>query len=181
MSDRHGFYCHPNRMLRDGARTVLGIAVAALAIVGCGSSTARRVDSGPQRLPLAVTRPIRTGDARVTIVTPAAGASEARTFQVRVRVTGFRIERPARTADSRSRVGHLHFSLDAGRFDQPRYSGANGRMALDLGVNGFYSPAYRPTIVYRDIPRGRHRLRVELVSGDDRAIGVGATVTFYVR
>jgi hypothetical protein len=76
---------------------------------------------------------------------------------------------------------HLQFSLDSGRYDNPQHSGRNGKLALRLGVNGFYSPAYRPTITYEKIPAGRHWLRVLPVDKSERAIGGAAEVHFVVR
>jgi hypothetical protein len=37
--------------------------------------------------------------------------------------------------------GHEHFAMDGGRYDYPKYSGANGKLAKQLGVQGKYSPS----------------------------------------
>ncbi len=55
--------------------------------------------------------------------------------------------------------GHLHFQMDKGKFDFPKYSGANGQLAVKLGVAGTYSPAVKPTITYRNLPKGKHMSR----------------------
>jgi hypothetical protein len=105
----------------------------------------------------------------------------ARVFTVRVAVSKFGLE-PARAGRRPvAGVGHLRFSLDGGRYDEPLYAGANGRLALAEGVNGYFSPAYQPQITYRNIPAGSHKLTVQLVNRDDTPAGVAATVMFTVR
>jgi hypothetical protein len=96
-------------------------------------------------------------------------------------ITGFKLLRSELRARPQAGGGHLHFILDDGRFDQPQFSGVNGRLALRLGVNGFYSPAYVPSIEYHRIPTGVHTLIVELVNTDERPTGVKTSVTFRVR
>jgi hypothetical protein len=34
--------------------------------------------------------------------------------------------------------GHEHFSMDGGRYDYPKYSGANGKLAKQLGAGLFF-------------------------------------------
>jgi hypothetical protein len=122
---------------------------------------------------------LRAPGAQVQIQAPAAGSTQPRAFTVRVRVDGFHLV--AGQTARRQGYGHLHFELDRGRYDQPRYAGANGRLALRLGVNGYYSPAYRPEITYRGVPPGAHTVSVELVNNDDTPTGVRASVRFRVR
>jgi hypothetical protein len=78
-------------------------------------------------------------------------------------------------------AGHLHFSLDDGKFDTPKYSGANGKLAVQLGVDGMYSPATEPTITYSGLPPGEHTLEVDLVNNDHSETGTSATTTFTVQ
>jgi hypothetical protein len=117
--------------------------------------------------------------ASVQIVTPRAGSKQPPAFTARVRVSGFHLV--GGQGPRRQGYGHLHFVLDRGRYDQPRYAGANGRLALKLGVNGYYSPAYKPEISYRGIPRGIHTLEAQLVNADDSPTGVASRVRFTVR
>jgi hypothetical protein len=75
--------------------------------------------------------------------------------------------------------GHLHFSLDDGQYDNSKYSGANGKLAEQLGTDGQYSPSTEPTITYRGLPPGEHTLKVELVN-DHSPTGISDSVTFTV-
>lgn len=155
---------------------VLGVLLA-----GCGG-VSRSVSSGPVRLrPARVVRSPGAPGARIRITVPAAGSLVSGSFTARVVVARFRLVRSRPGATPRRGFGHLHFILDGGRFDQPRYSGVNGRLALRLGVNGFYSPSYGAAITYRDIPAGPHVLRVQLVNADESPTGVEASVRFNVR
>ena len=45
---------------------------------------------------------------------------------------------------NKARRGHLHFQMDGGKFDYPRYSGPNGQLAKTLGIAGKYSPSIAP-------------------------------------
>jgi hypothetical protein len=74
--------------------------------------------------------------------------------------------------------GHLHFTMDGGRYDFPRYSGANGALAVTLGVQGRYSPSVTPGITYRGLPPGRHTLVVHLANNDHTDVGPTATTMF---
>lgn len=77
--------------------------------------------------------------------------------------------------------GHLLFSLDKGKFDHPRYSGANGRLAVEIGTAGRYSPAVKPRITYRNLPLGKHELVVRLARNDHRPVGQPASIVFTVQ
>jgi hypothetical protein len=80
--------------------------------------------------------------------------------------------------------GHLHFSMDGGKYDFPKYSGANGKLAQTLGTQGKYSPSVKPTITYRHLPKGKHTLVVHLARNDHSMYtnkGATARVTFRIR
>ena len=77
--------------------------------------------------------------------------------------------------------GHVHFSLDGGKYDYPKYSGANGDLAVQLGVDGMYSPATEPSITYSGLPAGEHTLEVDLVNNDHSETGTTASTTFTVE
>ena len=77
--------------------------------------------------------------------------------------------------------GHLHFSLDGGKFDFPKYSGANGKLAKKLGVAGKYSPSVTPSITYKNLPKGKHTLKVMLANNDHSDAGASAKLAFTVR
>jgi hypothetical protein len=102
-------------------------------------------------------------------------------FVVHVAVTHFVLDGPRAGRSALTGHGLLGISLDGGRFDEPQYSGLNGRMALDLAVNGYYSPAYKPTITYSHIPPGHHTLEVKLLNRNETPTGTSTTVQFIVR
>jgi hypothetical protein len=80
--------------------------------------------------------------------------------------------------------GHLHFSMDRGKFDFPKYSGPNGRLATMLGTQGKYSPDVTPAITYRSLPKGPHTLVVRLARNDHTMYpnkGATARISFTVK
>ena len=78
-------------------------------------------------------------------------------------------------------MGHLHFSMDGGKFDYPKYSGANGKLAVQLGIAGKYSPAVLPTITYWHLPKGKHTLRVFVVNNNHTNTGAKASTIIWVK
>jgi hypothetical protein len=76
--------------------------------------------------------------------------------------------------------GHLHFSLDGGKYDSAKFSGANGKLAEQLGTDGKYSPSVTPEITYEGIPAGKHTLEVDLANNDHSDSGQTAKVSFTV-
>jgi NitT/TauT family transport system substrate-binding protein len=77
--------------------------------------------------------------------------------------------------------GYLQFAMDGGKFDTPRYSGPNGRLAATMRVAGKYSPSAVRYITYRNLPRGKHRLVARLANNDGTPIGPVAKLTFTVK
>jgi hypothetical protein len=80
--------------------------------------------------------------------------------------------------------GHEHFSMDNGKYDFPKYSGANGRLAVKLGVQGKYSPSVTNRVTYTGLPKGKHTVAVYLARNNHTAYpGAGArkTLTFTVK
>jgi hypothetical protein len=160
----------------------LMLAVA-LVVAGCGggSSTKAKAGDATAATPPA-TKPVGAPGATVRFLTPRAGSTvTGSTVRVRVRVTGFTLDAKDVGRAARQGVGHLHFSLDRGRYDTPHYAGANGAQAAKLGVQGKYSPSVTPTITYRHVRPGRHVLVVYLANNDHSLTGVTARVTFTVR
>ena len=154
---------------------IAGLAAALLAACGGGSGRGNGSTS-----PTATTRP--SSPAKLTIVYPKSGTViHGSTVHVRVRVTGFTLDARDVGKPARQGFGHLHFSLDGGRYDTPRYSGANGAQAARIGAQGKYSPSVTPTITYRHVRTGRHTLVVYLANNDHSNTGVQARVTFTVR
>jgi len=120
--------------------------------------------------------------AKVTFLSPRRGASlPGGSVWVRVRVSGFRLGgRDVGKAPKRG-FGHLHFRMDGGKYDKPRYSGANAARAAALGVGGRYSIATSPEIAYKGLPAGRHTVVVTLANNDLAETGVRARRSFSVR
>jgi hypothetical protein len=121
------------------------------------------------------------GDASVSFVEPTDGAKVGDPVTAEVELEGFEINADEVGMDNVEGEGHLHFSMDGGEFDTPKYSGANGELAVSLGVDGQYSPATEETITYEGLPKGEHTLEVDLVNNDHTETGTSATVTFEVE
>jgi uncharacterized protein (DUF2147 family) len=103
----------------------------------------------------------------------------AETFTIKT--TGFKIDAKDVGKVNKAGQGHIHFQMDGGKFDQPKYSGANGKLAVALKVNGTYSPAVADTITYKHLPKGTHTLKVFLVHNDHSNYpGATAKITFRV-
>ena len=159
------------------AIAILALALGGLAAAGCGGTGKQGPPPGKARANPHYGAP----GAKVVIVSPKAGASVGPDVTVDVRVTGFKLDAKALNKPPRQGQGHLHFRMDGGRYDRPRYSGANGRLAARLGVVGRFSPAVAPTITYRGLPRGRHTVVVSLANNDLSETGVEARTAFTVR
>jgi hypothetical protein len=156
-------------------------AAAALAASACGNG-AHQNAALANRLPLAK-HPVALNapGAQVRILSPHSGAIVPSAFTVQLAVNHFKLVGPGAGRAPHQGFGYVQFVLDNGRYDQPPFSGPNGRAALRLGVNGYYSPAYRPTIAYHHIPAGSHTLIVRLANQNDLATGVTSAVHFTVR
>jgi hypothetical protein len=118
-----------------------------------------------------------TAPEGVAFTAPQVGSRVASTFTARVKLQNFEIDAGAVGKANEPGKGHLHFVLDAGKYDEPRYSGENGK----LGVAGEYSLAVKPTITYSAIPRGPHTLEVYLANNDHSDAGPRARTRFVVR
>ena len=150
----------------------------ALVAAGCGGSDDgrdSRAESPSPKQEAAAPKPA------VRFVTPRNGATVGRSVTIRVQLSNFRIAPNAVGQAPRPGEGHLHFRLDEGKFDYPRFSGENGLIGKKLGVNGHYSPALAPTITYRKLPPGRHELQVYLANNNHTDVGVEAKAEFTVR
>lgn len=119
------------------------------------------------------------GSAR--FVTPKAGAKTGSTVTFAVKLNDFKICPACVGKANKAGSGHLHFSMDKGKFDYPKYSGANGKLAVQLGIAGKYSPAVLPKITYMHLPKGKHTLAVFLVNNDHSNTGAKSSVSFWVK
>jgi hypothetical protein len=108
-------------------RRVAPVAVLALAVgaAGCGSdkkssssgaSTAPQQIKGP-RISVSFTKPKPNSTAKGGKVTAT------------VKLKNFKLDPKDVGKPPQPGKGHLHFSMDKGKFDFPKFSGANGKLA----------------------------------------------------
>jgi hypothetical protein len=157
----------------------------AAAAAGCGGDSK---DEGSERT--ATVREASAGErgptapgASVAFVVPKSGSTTGATVRARVRLTNFELEPGAVGEKPEPGHGHLRFALDGGRYDRPPWSprAAAGPLASKLHSAGKYTPAVTPSVTYRRIPKGRHRLLVFLSNNDGTNTDIGATTIFTVK
>lgn len=117
----------------------------------------------------------------VQFVQPRNGATTGSTVTFAVKLTDFKLDPKDVGKRKKPNAGHLHFQMDGGKFDYPKYSGANGQLAVKLGIAGKYSPSVTPSITYAHLPAGKHRLVVFLANNDHSPVGISASIGFTVR
>lgn len=144
---------------------VAACSIAVLGIAACGGSD----DNGSDK------------SAAVTITSPTDGSMQSGTVTAKVDLENFQLDAADVGKAKADGKGHLHFSLDGGKYDYPKYSGANGKLAAQLGTDGQYSPSVTPTVTYTGLPPGQHTLKVEVVNNDHSPTGVSDSVTFDVQ
>lgn len=149
--------------------------VAAFGVSACGDDDDDETTAGE------TTSATSADEASVSFVEPTDGATVSDPVTAEVELEGFTINADQVGKDNVEGEGHLHFSMDGGEYDTPKYSGANGELAVSLGVDGQYSPATEETITYENLPAGEHTLEVDLVNNDHTETGTSATVTFEVE
>ena len=116
----------------------------------------------------------------VTFTSPGSGDEVGSRFTATIDVDDFEVDAAGVGKKSVDGRGHLHFSLDGGKYDNSKHSGANGKLAEQLGTDGKYSPSVTPEITYTDIPAGEHTLVVDLANNDHSDQGAKAATTFTV-
>ena len=163
-------------------RAILALPAAVMvcaAIVGCNDS---KSDASKSKPGSADANPhYGARGAKVAFVSPKPGAALQGPVRVRVRVSGFRLDARDVGKPPKRGVGQLHFRMDGGKFDKPRYSGRAAALAARLGVDGRYSVTTTPTITYRGLPRGRHTIVATLANNDLSETGVRVRVSFKRR
>jgi hypothetical protein len=147
---------------------------------GCGSSKSK-ASSATTSTPTPAPKHVGAPGAKVAFVSPKNGATVSGPVVVKVTVTKFKLAPQNVGKAAKAGEGHLHFSLDNGKFDYPKYSGPNGKLAVTLGVQGKYSPSVAPTITYSGVPKGKHTLEVYLANNDHTNTGVEAKTSFTVK
>lgn len=118
---------------------------------------------------------------KVTLSSPGDGETLGSEFTANADLADFAINAETVGKEPKDGEGHLHFSLDGGKFDSAKYSGANGELAEQLGTDGKYSPSVTEEITYKGIPAGEHTLEVYLAGNDHSDTGAEASVTFTVE
>ena len=151
--------------------------VAAFGVAACGDDDEDETSAATTTEESAYS----SDEASVSFVEPSDGAAVGDPVTAEVELEGFTINADEVGMDNTEGEGHLHFSMDGGEYDTPKYSGANGELAVSLGVDGQYSPATEPTITYEGLPKGEHTLEVDLVNNDHTETGTSATTTFTVE
>ena len=144
---------------------------ATLVAAGCGGSDT------PSKATSSATA---TGPA-VSFVSPTANAQVSGPVTAEVKIDGFTINADHVGKAPVAGEGHLHFQMDGGKYDFPKYSGANGDLAVKLHVDGKYSPSVTPGITYTNLPKGEHTLKVFLVDNVHTDLGPMAETTFTVQ
>jgi hypothetical protein len=156
------------------------VLIAALALAACGSSS-KSSSSSSSSSGKPAQQKLSGPKIAVGFKKPNKNAKVGRKFTAQVSLTNFKIDKKDVGKAPRPGMGHLHFSLDGGKFDFPKYSGPNGKLAQKLGVAGKYSPSVTPTITYNRIPKGKHTLMVQLANNDHSNAGASASVNFQVK
>ena len=151
----------------------VAVLVLAVGAAGCGSDKKSSSTSAAQTPSGA-----KIG---VTFTKPTANEKLGTTVTATVHLTNFQLDPKAVGKAPQPGKGHLHFSMDGGKFDYPKYSGANGALAKKLGVTGKYSPSVTPTIKYKGLPKGKHTVAVQLANNNHSNAGASASVTFKVK
>jgi len=147
------------------------LAATALALSACGGNPAQ----GP---PGNLAAP----EGEIKVTGPDDDSTvEGDEVKVTLNVRGFELDEQAFGEQAEEGRGHLHFSLDGGRYDNPAHSGDNGELAQEIGTAGRYSPATEDQITYQAIPPGRHLLVVTVANNDHSETGVREEVSFRVR
>ena len=150
------------------------LAVLVLAIAGCGDSSDDSGSSGGSS-----EAPAPKGEVR--FVAPKEGAKTGSTVTAKVDLKDFELSPTTVGKPPRPGQGHLHFRLDEGKLDTPKYAGENGKLGKKLGVSGKYSPSLEPKITYKHLPPGKHELEVYLANNNHTNVGVQAKVEFTVK
>ena len=116
----------------------------------------------------------------VKFVSPKAGAMTGSKVTFTVALTNFKLDAANVGKAKKPNDGHIHFQMDGGKYDFPKYSGANGTLAVKLGIAGKYSPAVTTSITYTGLPKGKHTLVAILANNDHSPVGPTAHTTVTV-
>jgi hypothetical protein len=155
------------------------IALVAISLTACGSD--KKKSSSASTTPAPAPQQVKGPKVGVAFKKPKPNSTVGSKFTAVVTLSNFKLDPKDVGKKPALGKGHLHFSLDGGKFDFPKYSGANGQLAKKLGVTGKYSPSVTREITYKKIPKGKHTLKVELANNDHSPAGASATDSFTVK
>jgi hypothetical protein len=155
------------------------IALVALSLAACGSD--KKKSSSASTKPVPTQQKVKGPKIGVAFKKPKPNSKVGSKFTAVVKLSNFKLDPKDVGKKPKLGKGHLHFSLDGGKFDFPKYSGANGKLAKKLGVTGKYSPSVTMQITYKKIPKGKHTLKVELANNDHSPAGASATDSITVQ
>jgi hypothetical protein len=163
-------------------RRVAPVAVLALAVGAAGCGSDKKSSSSASTTPKAQQQQLKGPKIGVAFTKPKPGSTaKGGKVTATVKLKNFKLDPKAVGKPPQPGKGHLHFSMDKGKFDFPKYSGANGKLAKKLGVQGKYSPSVTPSITYKGLPKGKHTLSVQLANNDHSNAGATAKVNFKVK
>jgi hypothetical protein len=157
------------------------IALVALSLAACGSSSKKSSGKSASTTPAPAPQKVQGPKVGVAFKKPKPNSKVGSKFTAVVTLSNFKLDPKDVGKKPALGKGHLHFSLDGGKYDFPKYSGANGQLAKKLGTTGKYSPSVMPKITYKGIPKGKHTLKVELANNDHSPAGASATDTITVK
>jgi hypothetical protein len=101
------------------------------------------------------------------VAQPRPQAAYGPDVTVRVEVGGIQLATEEQVSTPDRRLAHLHAVMDNGRLDGPAHSPASDELVRRDGAGErSYSPVVAQEFTYRDLPPGRHTLRVSLVPND---------------
>jgi hypothetical protein len=129
---------------------------------------------------LATTAVAASGPTITTLKTAQSGNK----VTVTIKTKNFSIDAKDVGKTPKAGKGHEHFAMDKGKYDHPKYSGANGKLARTLGVEGMYSPSVNNKVTYTGLPKGKHSVTVFLVMNSHanyKNAGAKKTLTFTVK
>lgn len=180
-ADWHGVILLRRATRSLAALLAVGLVTGPPALASGGRLDERSHKPRPKPRPGApASAPAPTAAASVVFAGPTEGQTVGRRATFRVRLANFMISPSATPARLVPGQGFLHFAMDRGAFDVPRYS-ANGAQAVRAGTQGRYSPVQGTSLTYSNLPPGRHTLTVSLADNFHAEIGVSASMSFTVK
>jgi hypothetical protein len=162
-------------------KQIVPVAVLAVAVVAAGCGDDKKSSSSASTKPQPQKQKISAPKIGVAFAKPKPKAAVGKNVVAVVKLKNFKLDPKDVGKAPAPGKGHLHFTMDGGKFDYPKYSGANGKLAKKLGVTGKYSPSVTPKITYKGLPKGKHKLKVALANNDHSNAGPSATVSFRVK